>query len=183
MVDDTGLSSPEGVAVDGSGDVFIADTGNGRVVVDKPNGSGGYTQSVVDDTGLSDPEGVAVDGSGDVFIADTGNSRVVVDKPNGSGGYTQSVVDDTGLSGPRGWRSTGPGTCSSPTPATTGWWSTSPTARAATPRAWSMTPACLRRAGWRSTQSGDVFIADTGNNRVVVDKPNGSGGYTQSVGR
>ncbi len=74
--------------------MFIADTGDNRVLVDKPNGSGGYTQSVVDDTGLYYPQGVAVDGSGDVFIADSGNSRVVVDKPNGSGGYTQSVVDD-----------------------------------------------------------------------------------------
>ena len=27
----------------------------------------------------------------------------------------------------------------------------------------------------------DVFIADAGYNRVVVAKPNGSGGYTQSV--
>jgi len=66
------------VAVDGSGDVFIADIGNGRVVVDRPNGSGGYTQSVVDDfTDVSYAEGVAVDGSGDVFVADSGNNRVV----------------------------------------------------------------------------------------------------------
>ena len=72
-------------------------------------------------------------------------------------------------------------TCSSPTAVPTGWWSTSRTAQAATPTAWSTTPACPLRRGWRSTRSGDVFIADTGNNRVVVDKPNGSGGYTQSV--
>ena len=153
------------MAVDGSGDVFIADTCNNRVVVDKPNGSGGYTQSVVDDTGLYYPRGVAVDGSGDVFIADTGNNRVVVDKPNGSGGYTQSVVDAPACPSRMGWRSTGPGTCSSPTPTTTGWWSTSPTARAATPRAWS-TPACPPRGGG-GRWAGDVFIADTGNNRVV----------------
>jgi PKD repeat protein len=86
------LSLPGGVAVDGSGDVFVADTGNNRVVVYKPNGSGGYTQSVVV-TGLLTPRAVAVDGSGDLFIADTENNRVIVDKPNGSGGYTQSVVD------------------------------------------------------------------------------------------
>ncbi len=50
--------------------MFITETDNDRVVVDKPNGAGGYTQSVVDDTGLADPEGVAVDSAGDVFIAD-----------------------------------------------------------------------------------------------------------------
>ncbi len=65
--------------------MFIADTDNNRVLVDKPNGAGGYTQSVVDDTGLSFPQGVAVDAAGDVFIADTGHSRVVVDKPDGVG--------------------------------------------------------------------------------------------------
>ena len=69
--------TPAGVAVDGSGDVFITDAAYNRVLVDKPDGSGGYSESVVDDTGLSDPAGVAVDGSGDVFIADTDNDRVV----------------------------------------------------------------------------------------------------------
>src|ERR1700743_3384999 len=84
-----GVSHPRGVAVDRAGDVYIADTWNNQVVVDKPNGSGGYTQSVVD-TSVDFPEGVAVDGSGDVYIADTGNNRVVLDKPDGSGGYTRS---------------------------------------------------------------------------------------------
>jgi hypothetical protein len=69
--------------------VLIADAGDNRVLVDKPNGSGGYTES---DTGLSGSSGVAVDGSGDVFVFDADQGGVVVDKPNGSGGYTQSVV-------------------------------------------------------------------------------------------
>ena len=57
VVDSTGLSSPQGVAVDASGDVYIADTDGNRILVDKPNGSGGYTRSVVDSTGLSSPGG------------------------------------------------------------------------------------------------------------------------------
>ena len=64
------------MAVDRVGDVFIADTGNNRVVVDKPNGRGGYTQSVFD-TGLSGPFGLAVDSAGDLFIADQVGNRVV----------------------------------------------------------------------------------------------------------
>ena len=47
------------MAVDGSGDVFIADTGNNRVVEVKPDG----TQTTVG-SGLSYPDGVAVDGVG-----------------------------------------------------------------------------------------------------------------------
>ena len=50
---DASVTAPNGVAVDGSGDVFIADAADNRVVVDKPDGSGGYTQSVVDDSGLA----------------------------------------------------------------------------------------------------------------------------------
>ncbi len=70
MVDDTGLSYPEGVAVDGAGDVFIADAADSRVVVDKPNGAGGYTQSVVDDTGVKYPWGGGRQGRGRVHHRD-----------------------------------------------------------------------------------------------------------------
>ena len=66
VVPASGLNQPNGVAVDGAGDVFIADTGNNRVVEVRPDG----TQTTVG-SGLNQPNGVAVDGSGDVFIADT----------------------------------------------------------------------------------------------------------------
>ena len=85
------MTSPNGVAVDGSGNVYIAATGDDKVFKDTPDGSGGYTQSVVDGS-LSAPYSVAVDASGDVFTGDAGNNRVVTDTPDGSGGYTQSLV-------------------------------------------------------------------------------------------
>jgi len=90
------LNHPYGVAVDGAGDVFIADTGNSRVV-EVP--AGGGTQITVPASGLSSPYGVAVDGAGDVFIADTGNSRVV-EVP--AGGGAQITVPASGLSLPTG---------------------------------------------------------------------------------
>ncbi len=61
------------MAVDGAGDVFIADSGNHRVV-EIPAGGGAETTV---GTGLSSPSGVAVDGAGDVFISDAGNEQVV----------------------------------------------------------------------------------------------------------
>ncbi len=61
------------MAVDGAGDVFIADSGNNRVV-EIP--AGGGTQITVG-TGLAHPLGVAVDGAGNVFVADDYNYRVV----------------------------------------------------------------------------------------------------------
>ena len=90
----SGLNGPYGVAVDGAGDVFIADTFNNRVV-EVP--AGGGPQTTVG-TGLSLPTGVAVDGAGDVFIADFGNNRVVEVT---AGGGAQTTVG-TGLSFPRG---------------------------------------------------------------------------------
>ena len=77
----SGLSSPYGVAVDGAGDVFIADSGNNRVI-EVP--AGGGPQTTVG-SGLY-PYAVAVDGAGDVFVADraSGNNRVV-EVPAGGG--------------------------------------------------------------------------------------------------
>src|SRR5271157_1681312 len=90
----SGLSGPWGVAVDGAGDVFIADSNNNRVV-EVPAGGGAQTTV---GSGLSSPYGVAVDGAGDVFIADNGNSRVV-EVP--AGGGAQTTVG-SGLSSPYG---------------------------------------------------------------------------------
>jgi hypothetical protein len=67
------------VAVDGAGNIFIADTGNTRVV-EIPTGGG--TQITVG-SGLSSPTGVAVDGAGDVFVADSNHNRVVKVKAAG----------------------------------------------------------------------------------------------------
>jgi hypothetical protein len=89
-----GLSGPTDAAADASGDVFIADPGNSRVVEDAPNGSGGYIQTTIG-SGLNRPHGVAVDASGDVFIADTYNNRVVEETPDGDGGFTQTTVDSS----------------------------------------------------------------------------------------
>jgi len=55
------------VAVDGSGNVFVADTYNNAV---KENlAAGGYTTVNTLGSGFSNPTGVAVDGSGNVFVA------------------------------------------------------------------------------------------------------------------
>ena len=69
------LANPFGVAVDGAGDLYIADTGNSRVVEVTAAG----VSSVLSTGGLTlyQTFSVAVDGAGDVYITDTGNNRVV----------------------------------------------------------------------------------------------------------
>jgi sugar lactone lactonase YvrE len=80
------LDSPEGVAVDGAGNVYIADTFNNQIEKVTPAGS----LSVIAGTGTAGspiagpatnsdfgfPTGVAVDGAGNVYIADRGNNEI-----------------------------------------------------------------------------------------------------------
>jgi sugar lactone lactonase YvrE len=93
-----GLNSPQNVAVDAAGDVFIADNDNNRVVQVLSNGS---TQTLPA-SGLSSPQSVAVDGAGDVFIADWNNSRVVEVPWTGSGYGALTTLPTNGLSNPKG---------------------------------------------------------------------------------
>jgi hypothetical protein len=70
----TGLNFPYGITVSTAGDVFVTDSGNGRVLK-LPAGSD--TQVELPFTGLDHPYGVAVNSAGDVFVADSGNGRVL----------------------------------------------------------------------------------------------------------
>ena len=95
------LSGPAGVAVDGGGDVYIADTGNNRVVELPWTGSGYGSQATVPVTGLISPMGLAVDAAGNLYIASNGNDKVVKLARTGSG-FGQQTKVGTGLNGPSG---------------------------------------------------------------------------------
>ncbi|MBI3767765.1 MAG: NHL repeat-containing protein [Deltaproteobacteria bacterium] len=89
------LCSPAGLAVDPSGNLYVADSGNCRVLVfrDPFNTDGvadavlgqsapGYQGCGVAQDKLYDPMGVATDAAGNAFVADTLNCRVLeYDRP------------------------------------------------------------------------------------------------------
>jgi hypothetical protein len=93
----SGLKQPGAVAVDGAGNVFVADAG-ANAVYEYAGGAGAGTPL---GSNLSAPGGVAADSAGNLYISDTGNGRVV-EIANGAGGpYTgsQSTIL-TGLNKP-----------------------------------------------------------------------------------
>jgi len=154
-----GLSQPYGVAVDNSGDIYVADSGNNRVVEITPSGT-----STVVGSGFGTPKGVAVDNSGDVFVADTGNNEVVEITPSGSG---QTI--GSGLLAPAGVAVDNSGDIY--------------VADSGNNRVVEFTPAgdeLVRGSGLSLPSgvavdgSGDVYVADTGNNRVVEISPSGA---------
>jgi sugar lactone lactonase YvrE len=91
---DTGAASvatvngPSGIALDGAGNLYIADTGNnvirmisaatGVIVTVAGNGSqgSGGDSGVATAAQLNQPQGVTLDGNGNLYIADTANHRI-----------------------------------------------------------------------------------------------------------
>jgi len=74
------FNSPRGIAVDGGGNIYVADTNNDRVQVF--NSSGGF-QSTFGSQGSGNgqfrgPAGIAVGSGGNIYVADTDNRRVQV---------------------------------------------------------------------------------------------------------
>jgi sugar lactone lactonase YvrE len=85
---------PQGIAVDGLGNVFVADTGNSVIRKITPTGNtttlagNGSTFSADSAVGANAsffwPVGIAVDSAGNVFVADTSANRIRKISPTGS---------------------------------------------------------------------------------------------------
>jgi hypothetical protein len=138
------ISLPGGIAMDGAGNLYVADQGNssvrridavtGIITTVAGNDSTGYTGDggLATAAQLNLPEGVALDGNGNLYIADTGNNVVRMVSPSG----IITTVAGTGTNGYSG--DGGPATA----------------AKLASP--WSVLV----------TPSGTLLVSDFGNNRV-----------------
>lgn len=72
------FAKPRGIAImDGSGDIYVADTENNRIQVFASDGEFLRSFQSYGNYAMSQPQGVAVDPATGVFVADTGNHQVL----------------------------------------------------------------------------------------------------------
>jgi sugar lactone lactonase YvrE len=79
------FNTPSGLAIDSSGNLYVADTGNNRIRKVTPqadvstvagDGTAGYLDGPAAQARFNGPIGVAVDAKGNVYVADTYNDRM-----------------------------------------------------------------------------------------------------------
>ena len=87
------FNNPYGVAVDNDGNIYIADKANNRIQKWAPGAASGTTVAGGNGSGsaanqFNDPHGVTVDNSGNIFIADKANNRIQKWAPGALSGIT-----------------------------------------------------------------------------------------------
>lgn len=102
------MQSPNHVAIDGAGNVFVSDSLWGTVIKIPPSGTPGFLIGIgqmVNGAGVGFPTGMAVDPQGTVYVADQGEGRIIKAAPDGT---TAVVIDNTASAAIAGENLTGP---------------------------------------------------------------------------
>ena len=199
------LNAPMGIAVDATGDVVVADTGNdrirqvgadGRIRNLVGTGVGGLGQEGLPaaQTPLRDPRGVCISGAGTLFVADTANHRVLRAAPlavaTAAGNGAPGDAGDGGQA--RLAQLDQPGACALDSAGNLFIADTlNHSIRKVDPSGAISTVAGTGVAGFGGDEgpatagsisaplgvavddNGDIFIADTGNNRIRQVTPDG----------
>jgi len=152
----TGLWFPQGLALDASGNLYVADEGNGRVLrfpvpfaqtggftADLVIGQANFTTSISDPSSVTtgQPYGVAITGSGDLVVSDIYFNRILLFTRPSGGDFTNGQTA-AAVIGQTNYTNVVAGT-----PATNG---------LSGPRLMSV------------DAQDNLYVADTGNNRIAI---------------
>ena len=77
-----GISNPEGMAFDSSGNLFVVNSGNGNVVKITPNGTASVFADYND--GITYPTAIAIDAANNVYVGDSVYLSVIKITPSGT---------------------------------------------------------------------------------------------------
>jgi sugar lactone lactonase YvrE len=170
------LQQPQGVAVDGSGNVWVVDRGNSRVQKFDQSGKfllqfGGLGST---DGKFNDPRGIAVSSNGTVWVSDLGNKRV--QGFNSKGEFLRKITHEFVL--PYGLATTPGGELWVSDPGTNrlykfneaGTFLAKAYGSAANPTGETNLSSPI---GLATDSFGNVWVADTLNNRIQAFSPSG----------
>jgi sugar lactone lactonase YvrE len=205
------LNNSQGLAVDTYGDIFLADTGNGKVVADclatttatvdgngsianSFCGSAGYTGAVVElATGFTKPSAIALDGVNNLYVVDSSaNSLTVIQNVNLASStpiIDTTTIGGTALNGPLGIAIDGYANVYIADSGNNRIVQAHQYGAAATQNAVYVAStvkfggtALSNPTGIALDSAGDLFIADTGNNRIVKVTPMGVTSVVSTTG-
>jgi sugar lactone lactonase YvrE len=171
---------PYGVAVDSSGNIFVADNDYGGVT--ELLQSGGVYRESVSLGPFQQPWGIAVDGSGNLYIAENGANDVIketlVATPYGNS-YTRSVLPTIGLNSPYGMAVDGDGNVYIADGGNGRIVKETPSGSSYTQSTLPTSPVGLP-FGVAVDASFNVYITDPGHSRVLKETPSDNS-YTEST--
>jgi sugar lactone lactonase YvrE len=146
------LSGPVSIAFDSSGNLWVVDNDDSRVLEFTPPFKTGMPAALVmgQSQAFNTPHGIVIDSSGDIWILDSGNNRVLEFVPPFTSGMNASLVI-----GQDDFRSTVEATTQSGLNSLYG--------------------------GLAMDQTGDLWVGDAQNNRVLEFKPPFSSGMDAST--
>jgi len=156
----SGFKNAEGIAVNGAGVLYVADTGNNRLAAVSLTGVVTSVLTTFGGVALSGPSGVAAAAAGDVFVSDTGNNRVLEIAANGM----VSALGVAGLKAPMGLTLDAAGDLFV---ADAGNARVVEYSAAGAQTAITLTPALATPVAVAVDAAGDLFVADNANQNVV----------------
>ncbi len=164
----TNFSNTGGVALDSSGNIYVSDSGNNRIVKLDPNGT--QLNNFIADNLLATPYNIALDSSGNIYVADSGNNRIV--KMDSTGAVLTNFTAGDSLNGPQGVALDSSGNIYVADFGNNSIVKLNPTG--ALLDTFTDDDSLIQPSSVAVDSFGNIYIADSGNDRIVKLSPSGS---------